>query len=189
MKCPHLLDSMPYCLTNGVHFARSSFIFLSKALDQLSLRFHDHLQPMHKLAGFQFFQINNGDPKLGGAMTGGGIAGFGRDDDRFGALAAETVPQDGKFVEGLGLDVAGLAAEEQWDDPAGGHDVDLVQDAAVPQHVIPPNHGAADHIMEDRGIHAGLVGIQLEHAAHIAQPCPGMHIPETERYLLVGNDR
>lgn len=38
-------------------------------------------------------------------------------------------------------------------------------------------------------IHAGLVGIQLEHAAHIAQPCPGMHIPETERYLLVGNDR
>ena len=63
---------------------------------------------MHKLAGFQFFQINNGDPKLGGAMTGGGIAGFGRDDDRFGALAAETVPQDGKFVEGLGLDVAAL---------------------------------------------------------------------------------
>ena len=144
---------------------------------------------MHELTGFQFFQINNGDSKLGSAMTGGGIAGFGRDDDRFGALAAETIPQDGKFIERLGLDVAGLAAEEQRDDPAGGHDVDLVQNAAVSQHIIPPNHGTADHIMENRGIHAGLVGIQLEHAAHIAQPCPGMHIPETERYLLVGNDR
>lgn len=76
----------------GCHFARSSFIFLSKALDSCHSAFMFTFSRLHKLAGFQFFQINNGDPKLGGAMTGGGIAGFGRDDDRFGALAAETGP-------------------------------------------------------------------------------------------------
>ena len=70
----------------------------------------------------------------------------------------------------------------------GGHDVDLVGDAAVAQYLIPPHHGAADNVMENGGIHAGLVGIQLQPAAHIPQPRPGVQIPESEGYLLTGDD-
>ena len=42
--------------------------------------------------------------------------------------------------------------------------------------------------MENGGIHAGLVGIQLQRAAHVPQPRPGVQIPESEGYLLAGDD-
>ena len=121
-------------------------------------------------------------------MAGSGVAGLRGDDGSLGALSAEAIPQDGQLVQRLRLDVAGLTAQEQRDHATGGHHVDLVGDAAVPQHLVPAHHGAADHIVEDPGIHAGLVGVQLQHAAHIPQPRSGMQIPEAEGYLLIGDD-
>ena len=56
------------------------------------------------------------------------------------------------------------------------------------QHLVPPHHGAADDVMENGGIHAGLVGIQFQRAAHVPQPRPGVQIPEPEGYLLAGDD-
>ena len=56
------------------------------------------------------------------------------------------------------------------------------------QYLIPPHHGAADNVMENGGIHAGLVGIQFQRAAHVPQPRPGVQIPESEGYLLAGDD-
>ena len=58
----------------------------------------------------QFLQINDGDAQLGGPVTGGGVADLRGDDGRLGTLAAEAVPEDGQLVQGLRLDVAGLAA-------------------------------------------------------------------------------
>ena len=56
------------------------------------------------------------------------------------------------------------------------------------QYLIPPHHGAADNVMENGGIHAGLVGIQLQRTAHVPQPRPGVQIPEPEGHLLAGDD-
>ena len=42
--------------------------------------------------------------------------------------------------------------------------------------------------MENGGIHAGLVGIQFQRAAHVPQPRPGVQIPEPEGHLLAGFD-
>lgn len=56
------------------------------------------------------------------------------------------------------------------------------------QYLVPPHHSAADNVMENGGIHAGLVGIQLQRAAHVPQPRPGVQIPESEGYLLAGDD-
>lgn len=75
-----------------------------------SFRLHDDLQPVDDLAGFQLLQINDGDAQLGGPVTGGGVADLRGDDGRLGALAAEAVPEDSQLVQGLRLDVAGLAA-------------------------------------------------------------------------------
>lgn len=75
-----------------------------------SFRLHDDLQPVDDLAGFQLLQINDGDAQLSGPVAGGGVADLRGDDGRLGALAAEAVPEDGQLVQGLRLDVAGLAA-------------------------------------------------------------------------------
>ena len=56
------------------------------------------------------------------------------------------------------------------------------------QYLIPPHHGAADNVMENGGIHAGLVGIQFQRAAHVPQPRPGVQIPEPEGHLLAWDD-
>ena len=75
-----------------------------------SFRLHDDLQPVDDLTGFQFLQINDGDAQLGGPVAGGGVADLRGDDGRLGAFTAEAVPEDGQLVQGLRLDVAGLAA-------------------------------------------------------------------------------
>ena len=75
-----------------------------------SFRLHNDLQPVDQLTGFQFLQINDGDAQLGGPVAGGGVADLRGDDGRLGALTAEAVPEDGQLVQGLRLDVAGLAA-------------------------------------------------------------------------------
>ena len=56
------------------------------------------------------------------------------------------------------------------------------------QYLVPPHHSAADNVMENGGIHAGLVGIQFQRAAHVPQPRPGVQIPEAEGHLLAGDD-
>ena len=86
---------------------------------------------MHKLPALQFLQINDGNSKLCGTMTGGGVAGFGRNDSGFGALASEPGTENSKFVECFRLDLRDLSAEKQGDDSACGHHVDFVRDAAV----------------------------------------------------------
>ena len=54
------------------------------------------------------------------------------------------------------------------------------------QRFIPADDSAADHIVENTGIHTGLVGIQLQNAAHIPQPRPDIVIPEAEGHRLSG---
>ena len=122
-------------------------------------------------------------------MPGGCITGFRADDRSFRALASESIPKDRKFIEGLGLDIAGLAAEKQRDDTAYGHDIDLIGNAAVSYRVIPTYNCAADHIVEDTGIDAGLVSVQLQNAADITKPCSGILIPEAEGDRLIPHDR
>ena len=117
------------------------------------------------------------------------MAGLGRDDDRLGAFAAEAVAQDGKLVERLGADVAGLAAEKERDHTARRHHVDLVGNAAVAQHIVPAHHGAADDIVENAGVETGLVGVKFQNAPYIPQPCSGVEVAEAEGHPLAGNDR
>ena len=134
-------------------------------------------------------KVDDSDPKLSGTVPGGYITGFRADDRSFRALASESIPKDRKFIERLGLDIAGLAAEKQRDDTTCGHDIDLIGNAAVSYRVIPTHNCAADNIVEDTGIDAGLVSVQLQNAADITKPCPGILIPEAEGDRLIPHDR
>ena len=121
-------------------------------------------------------------------MACGSLTRFCGNDSGFGTFAAEAIPQNGEFVECFGLKVAGLTTEEQRDHTAGSHYVDFVGDAAMTQHIVPSNDGAADDIVEDAGIQTGFVGIQFQYAADVPQPCADICITKTERYGLIRDD-
>ena len=137
---------------------------------------------------FQLIPVDDGDPQLGGAVPGCGIAPACGDDGSLGALSAKPVPQNGKLIQRLGLHITDLAADEQGNNTSGGHHVDLIDHTAMPKDLIPANNGAADDIVENIGIQAGFINIQLQNAANIPQPGPGIAIPEAEGDTLPGND-
>ena len=89
-------------------------------------------------------------------------------------------------IERFGLDIADLAADEQWDDPSRRHHIDLVGYAPMSQNVIPADDGTADHIPEDTRLQTDFVDIQLQYAAHVAQPGARIQVPETEGHGLPG---
>ena len=110
----------------------------------------------------------------------------GGGDDGPGALAAEAVPEDGQLVQGLGVDLAGLAADEHRLDALHGHHVDLVGHAVALDGVaLPVHHGAEHHVVEAIRLQAGPVDLQFQHRADVAQPEAHRLVREAEAQAFV----
>ena len=117
-------------------------------------------------------------------MTGDRAAALRRYDHCPGDLAAETVAQYGKLIEGFRAGIAGLAADENGDDPFRCHHIDLIGNVVALKIAFPVHNNAGAHVLKNAGIETDFIDIQLQYAADIAQPGADLQVSEVKDNAL-----